>query len=216
MRLFTICPNTGSYSYSPTNGISLSLVTGVPCLTIGRYGWCGSAQQPKDPSVNILPVTLTESTRKEIQAEVNIEEYGQITYPLLQSFLKYATLHNSSHGFTFLREEDTCNNDQDVLVSLELPLSAAQPYYEFEGDIEVVLGAYAKYYNESYEVEKENILCSAIIKMRDGAKLSFTYTNRYGEGVVIKEIMGQKFRFVCSKGHLLRLDDYKFQDFKLS
>ncbi|MEH1832033.1 MAG: hypothetical protein V7L29_08160 [Nostoc sp.] len=207
MRLFTICPNTGSYSYIPTDGISLNLVAGVPCLTLGCYAWCSSAQQPKDPSVNILPVTLTESTKKEIQAKVNT---------LRQYYLKYATLHNSSHGFSFLKEEDTCNNEQDVVVSLELPLSAAQPYYEFEGDIDVVLGAYAKYYNESYEVEKENILCSAIIKMRDGAKLSFTYTNRYGQGIVIKEMMGQKFRFVCSNGHLLRLDDYKFQDFKLS
>ncbi|MBE9198735.1 hypothetical protein IQ233_06355 [Nodularia sp. LEGE 06071] len=215
MRLFTIHPSTSSHNYSPIDGICLTLLDKVPCLTIGSYGWCGSAQQVKDPSVHILPISIKESTKKKIEAEINIEDCGQMIYPLSQCLIKYASLHESSQGYYFLKEEDD-STDQDLLVSLELPLYAAQPYYEFEGNVDIILCAYATYYNECFEIEKENALCSAIIKMRDGAKLLFRYTNREGQGKDIKKLMGQQFRFICSGGELLSLSDYKFQDFKLS
>ncbi|MCC5599153.1 hypothetical protein [Nostoc favosum] len=64
------------------------------------------------------------------------------------------------------------------------------------------------------QMRQEQAISSKLISKKT-IKLHINLAS-YGQGVVIKEMMGQKFRFVCSNGHLLRLDDYKFQDFKLS
>jgi monoamine oxidase len=55
-------------------------------------------------------------------------------------------------------------------------------------------------------VEKENILCSAIVRMSDKSKVSFTYTNRNGQGIQIKYLMGTKFEYICYNGALIRTD----------
>jgi len=215
MRLFKVLPDaydkSSPHTYQPEEGIALSFIYNVPCLTADSYGWVNSALSAKgvDPNLHILPVVLTESTKKELQAIISAKKLWSRSI-----LIKYASLHKSSDGINFLKEED-CSEDKNLLVSLDLPLSASQPYYEFEGDVEVVLGKYATYYGDfngnSYEVEKENALCCAIVKMGDGAKLSCTYTNRYREGKIIENLVGSKFAFICYGGQLLRLNDCNFQ-----
>ncbi len=48
--------------------------------------------------------------------------------------------------------------------------------------------------------------------MGDKSKVSFTYTNRYRQGQIIENIVGQKYEFICSGGQLLRLKDCNFQN----
>ena len=215
MRLFKVLPDaynkSSPHTYQPEEGIALSFICNVPCLTADSYGWVNSDLYAKgiDPNLHILPIVLMESTKKELQAIISARKFWSTSI-----LIKYASLHKSSDGINFLKEKD-CSEDKDVLVSLELPLSAAQPYYEFEGDVEVVLGKYATYYGDkdgnSHEVEKENALSCAIVRMGDGAKLSFTYTNRFREGKIIENLVGSKFAFICYGGQLLKLDDCNFQ-----
>jgi hypothetical protein len=74
---------------------------------------------------------------------------------------------------------------------------------------------YGNYYGEwngySYKLEQENALRSAIVRMRNGAKIAFTYTNRYGEGKIIENLVGHKFEFICCDGQMLKIDDCNFQ-----
>lgn len=210
MRLFKICPdayNKYSYqTYKPEEGISLSWVKNIPCLTTNGSTWF--TEKDTTPNFRILPVVLTEESKKELQIKIDTKKC--FTNPFL---VKYASLHKSSDGVTFIKEEKV-SEVQDILVSLEAPLSAAQPYYQFDGDVEVILGGYGNYYGEwngeSYEVEKKNALSSAIVRMANEAKVAFTYTNRYREGQIIENLVGHKFEFICSEGQLLRLDDHNF------
>jgi hypothetical protein len=211
MRLFKICPDAynkySHYTYKPEKGICLSWIKNVPCLTTHGSIWL--TEQDTTPNYQILPVILTEESKKQLQIKIDTKKY--FTDPFL---VKYANLHKSSDGVNYLKEEKL-SEDCDALVLLEIPLSAAQPYYEFQGDAEVILGAYGNYYGEwngdSYKLEQENALRSAIVRMRNGAKIAFTYTNRYGEGKIIENLVGHKFEFICSDGQMLRIDDYNFQ-----
>lgn len=217
MRLFRVRPDAYDTSsprtYKPEEGIALSFIRNVPCLVPDYYAWVIDAMQDKgiDIDCHILPVVLKEATSAELKRKIRTHEIR--SNPEL---LKYASLQKSPDGVNFLKEEG-CLEDQNVIVSLELPLSAAQPYYEFEGDTEVLLGAFATYYgkwkDETYEPEKEDALCSAIVRMGDKSKVSFTYTNRYRQGQIIENIVGHKFEFICSNSRLLRLDDCNFQKF---
>lgn len=214
MRLFKLCPNAYDKStpktYKPEEGITLSYIHNVPCLTIDSYAWVRHTTEDEGSDINchILPVVPKEETRAELLCR--IKTHKRISNPIL---IKYASLHKNSNGVNFLKEEDYVG-DENVIVSLALPLSAAQPHYEFEGDTEVLLGAYATYYGrkegDNY-IEKEDALCSAIVRMGENAKVSFVYTNRCSQGQIIENIVGHKFEFICSGGRLLRLDDYKFQ-----
>lgn len=220
MQLFTLCPDAydknSHRTYQPKKGISLRVVRNVlPCFTNDDYAWVTEAISAKgiDPAFHILPIILTESTKNELRVRRQEEPYSwSLSNPLL---INYASLQKGSDGVRFLKQEES-SEDQNVLVSLELPLSAAQPYYEFEGDVEVVLGIYATYYGKpnstSYEVEKENALCSAIVKMGNKAKVTLTYTNRYRQGQIIENLVGYKFEFICSSGQLVRLDDCNFHN----
>lgn len=51
--------------------------------------------------------------------------------------------------------------------------------------MEILLGNYVTYQGKNYEVEKEDALCSGIIKMGNGSKLNFIYTNYCDQGVAI-------------------------------
>ncbi|MFB2881731.1 hypothetical protein [Floridanema aerugineum] len=209
MRLFRVCPDAYNKSspktYKPEEGIFLSFVRNVPCLTSNGM----SINDTHATNFDILPVILKESTKKQLQVKIKTDEIW--SSPVI---IKFASLHKSSEGVNFIQQE-IASEEQDVLVSLELPLSAAQPYYEFEGDVEVLLGKYTTYYGKqdgaTDNVEKENALCSAIIRMGDKAKVSFVYTNRYGQGKIIENLVGYKFEFICSGGQLLRFDDYNFE-----
>ena len=217
MRLFRVCPDAGWKSkpqdYKPEEGIALSLIRNVPCLTPTRYGWETDAMRDKgmDVACYILPVVLNKTTNAELQDKIRTRKNkSTIDSYTLKHDLKYASLHKNPDNVNYLKEEE-CNENQDVIVSLELPLSAAQPCYELEGNIDILLGAYATYYDKEHKIEKENALCSAIVRMGERSKVSFTYTNRYGSGEQIKNLMGYKFEFICSDGYLLRLNDRNFE-----
>jgi hypothetical protein len=180
MKLFTVQPSCGfedsHRDYVPTVGIHLEFIDNVPCLSAGSFR-------------NILPVVLQSSTIEKFDLRNNTKENRS----KLRDFkLIQASLHKSPEGVLFLQEEDS-SKDDNVIVSLKKPLSAAQPYYEFEGDTEILSGDYSNYYSSFDVVEKENILCSAIVRMADKSKVSFTYTNRNGQGIQIKYLMDTKF-----------------------
>lgn len=216
MQLFRVCPDASDrYSlqtYKPEEGIALGFVHNVPHLTTDSYAWVISAMQDKgiDIACHILPVVLKEATNAELKVRSKTCKIN--SNPL---FLKYASLHQNPGGVNFLKEEEYFE-DQNVIVSLELPLSAAQPYYEFEGDTEVLLRVFATYYgkrkDKNYEIEKEEALCSAIVRMGNKSKVSVRYTNRHRTGQTIENIVGQKYEFICSGGQLLRLKDCNFQN----
>jgi hypothetical protein len=212
MRLFRVCPNASDkYSpqtYKPEEGIALGFVHNVPRLTTDHYAWVIRAMEDKgiDIACHILPVVLKEATNAELQSRIGTREIN--SNPV---FLKNASLHQSSEGVNFLKEEEYIE-DQNIIVSLELPLSAAQPYYEFEGDTEVLLGVFATYYGKNHEIEKEEALCSAIVRMGNKSKVSVTYTNRHGTGIQVENIVGQEYKFICSDGQLKRLNDCNFQN----
>lgn len=217
MKLFRVCPNadwgSSNKNYKPEQGIPLTLIRSVPCLILPRVSWVSGAIQDKkiDIDSHILPVILKEATKTELQDKIRTRKNkSTIDHYSLKQNLKYASLHKNPDNVNYLKQEE-CIEDQGVIVSLDLPLSAAQPYYEFEGDIEILLGAYATYYDKEHKIEKENALCSAIVRMGERSKVSFTYTNRYGSGEQIKNLMGYKFEFICSDGYLLRLNDRNFE-----
>ena len=66
---------------------------------------------------------------------------------------------------------------------------------------------YATYYGErndtSYEVEKQDALCYALVRLGNKTKVTFTYTNRFRQGQIIENLVGHKFEFICSGGQLL-------------
>ncbi|MCT7973834.1 hypothetical protein [Laspinema olomoucense] len=217
MRLYTICPNPDNFkNYTPEERIALGIVKNVPCLNAGGYAWQYDALKKNgiDPNLHILPVRLTESKKIEIKEKLKNEEMYEPIY------IYNGNLEMSSNSSFFVEEQDLpVITDKEILVSLKLPLSAAQPYYEFVGKIEVILGIYADYYGKECKIEKENMLCSGIIKMTEGSQLSFHYTNRYGQGVAITGMMKETFQFICHDGKLTRLDNHKFanlySDFEL-
>lgn len=221
MKLFTLCPdayNKDSHlTYKPSEGIHLNVVRDVPCITVdagyGKITNSVNSQESNSDCHILLPVVLKESTKKELQFRREESPHSwSHRNPIL---INYVSLHTNSNGVRFLKEED-CFEDEYALVSLNLPLTAAQPYYNFEGNFEVLIGSYATYYGSRdsasgrCEVEKEDALCSAIVKLENEAKISLTYTNRYRQGQIIENLVGYKFEFICSNGQLLRLDDYSF------
>ena len=222
MKLYTVSPNPYSYrNYTPEEGIELGIVKKVPCLDPKSYAWEYHALESEgiDPDFHILPVILTESEKLKIKDRVTQRTKSKFKNQRIHS----ATLHRNSNSVFFLKQQDTNIiekiEDKNVLVSLELPLSAAQPYYEFAGDIEIILGIYANYYGKNFLIEKENILCSGIVKMTEGSSMTVHYTNRLGEGEAITWMMDEVFKFICHDGKLTRLDDHNFSqlysDFEL-
>lgn len=220
MRLYTICPNPYDFkNYTPEEGIALGIVKNVPCLNPRSYAWEYHALESNgiDPILHILPVLLTESKKLEIKDKIKDKKHIEYN---LDEYIYNAKLQKNSNSMFFLEQQDLLViTDKEVLVSLRLPLSAAQPYYEFVGKIEVILGIYGDYSGKNWTIEKENILCSGIIKMTEGSQLSVHYTNRGGQGVAITWMMNETFHFICHDGKLTRLDNHKFanlySDFEL-
>ena len=207
MKLFTIrpsCNKNSHLSFKPEEGIRIELVKDVFCLTLDACKWVRESLGD-DPIRHILPLELnTADTDDESMRHFKDE------VTMSQVKLEYASLHKLQDGIAFLREEDV-STDNSVIIFLALPVCAAQPYYEFEGDTEIILGAYANYYDSKSQVEKENALCSAIVRIGNNSKISFAYTNRYGQGERMSYMTRDKFEFTCNDGVLMRSEDSKFK-----
>ncbi|MBD2490385.1 hypothetical protein [Aulosira sp. FACHB-615] len=211
MRLFRLNPNPydkyNYKNYKPEEGIYLQFIDDVPYFKTQIYGWAIRTVQSDNSSINILPIILTDSTKQELKIKLNERKFSGE-----EILIKYGSCHKNLNNINFIKEESSPVS-KDVIVSLEVPLYAAQPYYEFEGEFAVLLGSYGNYYgklNGNNYLEKENALCAAVIKMAEGSILKLKYTNRYNQGQIIENIVGNEFKFIAHNGYLMRFDDYEF------
>ncbi|OYE01213.1 hypothetical protein [Nostoc sp. 'Peltigera membranacea cyanobiont' 232] len=92
-----------------------------------------------------------------------------------------------------------------------MPVSDAQPHYNFQGHTEILLGLHSTYYDIKSKQFSHNQLYVAIVKIIHGSKVEFIYSSPYSDDITLislKNLMQYEFEYSCHEGGLYYKNDY--------